>query len=1162
MVTSEVLAETSAPAPAGGLANPTLAFNPSGVSDWGTNMPFIDLMDTARTWIGHLPNKWGGMSAAELQEGGFLDENGWVKKIPEGVTRVGTIWDWGSNPDAVADRKGVYVLTYEGEGTINPGLDARIISSEPGRIVFENMGGRSLTMDITSTDPNGTGDYIRDISIVAEEDQALHEAGAIFNPDWLALIDDARVLRFMDWGATNNSTVTAGDMPLLEAEGFWPAEEQGVPVEYMVALANETGADPWFCIPHGADAAYIRAYATYVRDHLDPGLTAHVEYSNEVWNWSFQQPHWLAAQALAEWGVGDAPGYHVKKAVETALIWQEVFGSEADARLENVLATQTVNTWLTQQLLSGGRWRSMEPDAWVDPTTVFDQLAVTTYFGGAETSNATLRAELLARIQDPDGDAAAWLAERLMDPEHPYSIPQIGDYLQAQADLAHRYGLDLVAYEGGQHVHHSFAVQGLTEAELAVLTTFMAEFVRSDEMAMLYNELWQVWAEVGDGPFMQFGDVGASSRWGSWGLYNSLGDENPRAALLEMLNRNSLPWWEDAEGGAHYQQGVILEGTAGADLLTGTDRIDYLIGGAGDDILIAGTGDDGLNGGEGTDRLVLSGNRADYRLAVEGAGYRLTGPDGSKFVIHIESFTFDDGQVTIEDLLAGLPPEDRDLDVPLPDPANVRSRGACLDAEDLDNVRIVSQTGVIIGGVNVWSTLGRELGLTAADASGSYVVNTRGAQAMFGDQAVTASYWSLQDNRADQGGPLLGESALETALRLASVVTHAREITATAYGDTFLGREWADTVHGGAGSDFLGGGAGNDLLHGDAGNDQVLGGSGDDTLTGGEGDDTLTAGTGEDVLDGGDGTDRAVLGGSMADYRLVAEDGAYRLTGPDGAKVIAGIELFSFDDGRMTLEELLEASQPRPPAGPLELVVPGVRADAEGEGVHAVSETGIVINGIGLSSALGQQLGLAASDSSGSYVFYVAGTEASFGDLSVGASYWSLQENRAERAGALLGPDALSTALLLGSVATHAGEITATGHADHFLGRGFADMVHGAEGNDYLSGGGGNDLLHGDGGRDRLLGGNGADRLIGGTENDYLEGGAGRDTFVFSAGCGRDVVADFTSVDVLELSDFLPDGRSLADAARLNGAGTLVLSNGTDILVFRGLDLGDLDLLV
>ncbi len=50
-------------------------------------------------------------------------------------------------------------------------------------------------------------------------------------------------------------------------------------------------------------------------------------------------------------------------------------------------------------------------------------------------------------------------------------------------------------------------------------------------------------------------------------------------------------------------------------------------------------------------------------------------------------------------------------------------------------------------------------------------------------------------------------------------------------------------------------------------------------------------------------------------------------------------------------------------------------------------------------------------------------------------------------------------------------------------------------------------MLLGGSGNDKLYGGSGSDTLIGGTGNDYLEGGSnGADTYIFTAGHGKDIV--------------------------------------------------------
>ena len=69
---SLVPARTQAQA-AHAMDNPALAIGLSGVADWSTQNPFIDLMKTARPWIGHRPGQHGGMDFEALQAGGYID---------------------------------------------------------------------------------------------------------------------------------------------------------------------------------------------------------------------------------------------------------------------------------------------------------------------------------------------------------------------------------------------------------------------------------------------------------------------------------------------------------------------------------------------------------------------------------------------------------------------------------------------------------------------------------------------------------------------------------------------------------------------------------------------------------------------------------------------------------------------------------------------------------------------------------------------------------------------------------------------------------------------------------------------------------------------------------------------------------------------------------
>lgn len=628
--------------PAGvGVTDPTLGLGLAGIVDWSTEFPFLDIMKQARPWMaGGLGLDFGG-----LQSGGYLDANGWPTSIPDGAYDVQTVWDV---PPGTAGAEGPWVLTWEGEGTLSIN-GVEVTSSSAHRIEFTNTGADSFFLSISSTDPNDNGNYIKDIHIVPARYEALADAGEIFNPDWLALIDDVRQVRFMDWMETNGSTqVDWADRPNVDSFSYMSGFGRGtygVPVEVMVQLANKIGADAWFNMPHMASDDYITQFATYVRDHLNPDLVATVEYSNEMWNWAFPQTQWANAQAQALWGTDPVGGmaptnldYLAMRATQVAAIWDTVFGDQADDRVQDALNLQNGNSWwLQERILNGYVWQA-KGEGFIDPKSVLDAIAVTTYFGNVQMSDATLRNDLLAYLGSHTLEQTYnWLADQLSDPKADYSIPFVaGLWAQVKA-VTDAAGLDLIAYEGGQHVH---AFVDLPQNEQDILTAFFIGFVRSPQMAELYQKLWDAWAEVSDGPFMHFTDVGVPTKYGSWGLLKDLDDTNPRAEFLFDKNAQGDAWFGDG-GGTRYQQGVIkIAASDTGETLIGTNKDDVLVGGDGDDTFIPGLGNDRINGGKGNDTAIICGNRSDYSLAGSGKAWQIKGRAGAMLVVEVETLLF------------------------------------------------------------------------------------------------------------------------------------------------------------------------------------------------------------------------------------------------------------------------------------------------------------------------------------------------------------------------------------------------------------------------------------------------------------------------------------------------------------------------------------------
>ncbi|WP_164659678.1 hypothetical protein [Tropicibacter sp. Alg240-R139] len=526
-----------------------MAIGLAGVNDWSVQQPFLDVMKTARPWIGHLPRQFGGATHEDLQAAGYLDDYGWPVEIPPELGSIGTLILTDLPPEAVST-KGRYALRYQGKGIVEVGGRAKNVRYGKNRIEFDFEPGPG-PVDIRIQRTHLGGDYIRNISVVKLDHEAAYEAGAIFNPLWLDHLQGFQVLRFMDWMETNNSSQSAwADRP---RPSDYTYASHGVPLEVMVELLNRTGADGWFNMPHKADDAYMRTFAEYVRDTLWVEQRAYVEYSNEVWNWQFKQAHWADEQALEAWGKKDHwVAYYGGRAAEMAQIWTDVYGDQVDERLVRVIATQTGWIGLEELILEAPPWVADKPDR-KRPADYFDAYAVTGYFGGVlgledrhdmvqgwlaesraqarqQGSEKGLTGEALQeyvikhRFDAASAQAWAELRDGLVSGQTEDTLAHnLTERLPYHAQVAETYGLELIMYEGGTHV---VGIGPMVDDE--ELTAFFTHFNYSPEMGALYTELIRGWHALGGKLFNAYADVYRPNKWGSWGHLRHLSDTNPR----------------------------------------------------------------------------------------------------------------------------------------------------------------------------------------------------------------------------------------------------------------------------------------------------------------------------------------------------------------------------------------------------------------------------------------------------------------------------------------------------------------------------------------------------------------------------------------------------------------------------------------------------------
>lgn len=531
-----------------------LGLNLSEVIAWSTEMPFIDQMHSATEWLGHLSGQWGGIEADEMQAQGLLDEDGWVLQTPRNASKVTTsiLVDL---PPEMTSVNGVWHVSWEGSAHLGFWGGARNVRYGDNSATFEyNVADGSVFIEFR----RGS---VRNLSIVHERHLEAHAAGQIFNPDWLARIGSVEQMRFMDWMLTNNSTVTSWEDRARVGDYTWA--RRGVPLETIIALANQTGAEPWVNIPHLADDTYVREFARVMHDGLNPELRAWFEYSNEVWNWSFQQAQWAEETAQARWNREWAwVQYGAVRAAEIMRIIDEVYAGETHRRVR-VLGLFTAYLGLEQDMLNAPDYMAENP-AHRPPREVFDVLAVTGYFSG-ELHNEEKR-DLISQwltesraVAGANADAQglsgaareAFITDHRFDHAIELAAQELRDgsvsgrddqhdvqdlldgALAYHARLAREHDMALVMYEGGTHV-----VANPADHQNEELLEFFLQLNHSPQMGDLYRQLIAGWFELTDAPFMAYTDIGKATRWGSWGALRHIDDENPRwTALIEATAR-------------------------------------------------------------------------------------------------------------------------------------------------------------------------------------------------------------------------------------------------------------------------------------------------------------------------------------------------------------------------------------------------------------------------------------------------------------------------------------------------------------------------------------------------------------------------------------------------------------------------------------------------
>lgn len=408
----------------------------------------------------------------------------------------------------------------------------------------------------------------------------------VFNPDYLGFLREFKVVRMMNLmeasHGTSSCAVTIDDVTEIDttcvkepvkwseraklADAVWGGSgrtphtrRNGVPVEVIVSLANTLQRDMWVNMPHYADDEFISSFADYVSQNLDQSLKSYVEYSNETWNPGFLGHFYVEEQGI-EAGLNTVPAefagfrdeeyfarlrFYSERSVEIFNLWKDAFAGSTK-RLIRVLGTNQGDKVLSEQMLAHI----------IDKygTDNVDAIAMAPYFFGCaqNTGSCSSAPKVLKNAVTVDDVFDIIDQDVSVDPS---ALSGTIAKIKLQSEIATQYNVQLLSYEGGQHLTTS--IMGSLELNESEKDTFRKLFKKSNRdprMKQRYETLLNAWLGLKDqnaSLFTLYTLPQSYYRFGNWGLKEHLNmtrNESPKYdGVMSFQEKIGNCWWENCE---------------------------------------------------------------------------------------------------------------------------------------------------------------------------------------------------------------------------------------------------------------------------------------------------------------------------------------------------------------------------------------------------------------------------------------------------------------------------------------------------------------------------------------------------------------------------------------------------------------------------------------
>lgn len=414
-----------------------------------------------------------------------------------------------------------------------------------------------------------TGTGIKNLMVVRPGYDRLNPP--LFTQEFLNHIARFKTLRFMDWLSTNGNPTTtwsSRSKPIDRVRSY--STSQGAPWEHVIELANITQKDIWINIPVGADDDYVTQLATLLKETLNAHSIVYVEYSNELWNFSFSQATVNKNLATQEVSANPASplvydgttdpytmGFRrtAKRLKEISDLFRSVYGDAAMmTKVRPVLAGQVVNTYIVHSGLE------MINTVYGPPSRYFYAIAGAPYFN-------------LGTQQLVDGLSPTDVLNAMEGSIT--SMPRVAAF-EKNVGVSRWYGLPFFSYEAGPDTFGSGSIAAKKAASL------------DPRMLDLCRRYLNTWYASG-GEMLMWYSAGAGTwdtQYGTFSLTYDLAVETPKTQCMDQTLAAPLP----AQSGRNQVPGTInslaYAGNFEPYSASSADRIKYLHPGSYNDYVL------------------------------------------------------------------------------------------------------------------------------------------------------------------------------------------------------------------------------------------------------------------------------------------------------------------------------------------------------------------------------------------------------------------------------------------------------------------------------------------------------------------------------------------------------------------------------------------------